>query len=259
MLQKRGMVCYISLYIYERGTICHMLVYKYMREVSFVLFHCINNGGIIPILNTLRPGQNGRHSADDIFKCDFLKENFCILIHISLEFYTKGQIDNTSMLVKVLDWCQTSNKQLLESMLAKMHPVVTWYQWVHCIWNRDIICCMCHRQDKINSSAPRTAYMRQWTGSTLVQVMACRLFGAKPLPEPMLTFCQLDPLEQTSVKFESKYEIFRCWNCIWKRSSVKWQPFCLGENDLNIVFSICMSQERGISHHFVYRVPKGQE
>ena len=28
--------------------------------------------------------------------------------------------------------------------------------------------------------------MRQWTGSALVQVMACRLFGAKPLPEPML-------------------------------------------------------------------------
>ena len=34
---------------------------------------------------------------------------------------------------------------------------------------------------------PSAAYMRQWTGSALVQVMACRLFGAKPLPEPMLT------------------------------------------------------------------------
>ena len=28
--------------------------------------------------------------------------------------------------------------------------------------------------------------------------MACRLFGAKPLPKPMLTFCQLDSKEQTS-------------------------------------------------------------
>ena len=26
--------------------------------------------------------------------------------------------------------------------------------------------------------------------------MACRLLGAKPLPEPMLTYCQLDPQEQ---------------------------------------------------------------
>ena len=43
-----------------------------------------------------------------------------------------------------------------------------------------------------NSSPPSAAYMRQWTGSALVQVMACRLFGAKPLPEPMLTYRQLD-------------------------------------------------------------------
>ena len=26
--------------------------------------------------------------------------------------------------------------------------------------------------------------------------MACCLFVTKPLPEPMLTYCQLDPLEQ---------------------------------------------------------------
>ena len=31
------------------------------------------------------------------------------------------------------------------------------------------------------------AYMRQWTGSALVQVMVWRLFGVKPLPELMLT------------------------------------------------------------------------
>ena len=53
----------------------------------------------------------------------------------------------------------------------------------------------------INSSPPSAAYMRQLIGSALVQVMACRLFGDKPLPEPMLEYCQLDPNEQTSVKF----------------------------------------------------------
>ena len=53
---------------------------------------------------------------------------------------------------------------------------------------------------------------RQRTGSTLVQVMACRLFGAKPLPEPMLTHCQLDPEEQTSVEFKSKYKAFHYEN-----------------------------------------------
>ena len=39
-------------------------------------------------------------------------------------------------------------------------------------------------------------------GSSLVQVMACRLFGAKPSPEPMLAYCQLDSWLHISVKFE---------------------------------------------------------
>ena len=50
----------------------------------------------------------------------------------------------------------------------------------------------------INSSPPGVAYMRWWTGSAVVQVMACCLFSAKPLPKPMGTYCQLDPEEQSS-------------------------------------------------------------
>ena len=42
---------------------------------------------------------------------------------------------------------------------------------------------------RFNSSPPSAAYMRRWTGSTLVQIMACRLVGAKPLPKPMLEYC----------------------------------------------------------------------
>ena len=45
----------------------------------------------------------------------------------------------------------------------------------------------------INSSPPSAAYMRQCTGSSLFQVMACRLFSAKPLPEPTLIYSQLNP------------------------------------------------------------------
>ena len=51
------------------------------------------------------------------------------------------------------------------------------------------------------SSPPNAAYMRQWIMLPLVQIMACRLFGAKPLSKPMLSCCQLHPWEQTSVKF----------------------------------------------------------
>ena len=45
-------------------------------------------------LNTLRPRQNGRHFADDIFKCIFFNENVWIPNEISLKFVPKGAIDN---------------------------------------------------------------------------------------------------------------------------------------------------------------------
>ena len=71
------------------------------------------------------------------------------------------------------------------------------------------------------------AYTRQWTGSTLVQVMASRLFGAKPLPEPMVAFCQLDPWEQISVKFESEFYHCHPRKCLLS----EWRPFCPGGDE----------------------------
>ena len=61
-------------------------------------------------------------------------------------------------------------------------------------------------------SPPSTAYMRQCTWLSLVQVMACRLFGAKSLAEPMLFYRQSDPWEQVSVKLEFEFYHFH-W--IW--------------------------------------------
>ena len=46
--------------------------------------------------------------------------------------------------------------------------------------------------------------------------MADNLFGAKPLAEPMLYHCQLDPQEQNSVKLYSKFKHFHSSKCIWK-------------------------------------------
>ena len=39
--------------------------------------------------------------------------------------------------------------------------------------------------------SPSAAYMRRWIGSPC-QIMACRLFSAKPLSKTMLCYCQLD-------------------------------------------------------------------
>ena len=46
-------------------------------------------------------------------------------------------------------------------------------------------------ESTINSSPPSAAYMRQWIGSALVQIMAWRLFGAKPLSKPMLGYYEV--------------------------------------------------------------------
>ena len=51
--------------------------------------------------NTLRPRQNGRHFADDVFKCIFLNENVWILLKISLKFVPKGRINNIPSLVQI--------------------------------------------------------------------------------------------------------------------------------------------------------------
>ena len=72
------------------------------------------------------------------------------------------------------------------------------------------------RTSDINPSPLSAAYMRHWIGSGLVQRMACRLCGAKPLTEPMLSYCKLDHWEQTSMKFESKYNTFHSCKCPWK-------------------------------------------
>ena len=82
----------------------------------------------------------------------------------------------------------------------------------------------------IKSSPPSVAYIRKWTESALVQVMACRLFGAKPLPEPMLPYCQLDYWEQNSVKFEWEFPQFHSRKCIWNCRLPKWRPFCPGRD-----------------------------
>ena len=42
---------------------------------------------------------------------------------------------------------------------------------------------------KLNSVRPSDAYMHRSTRPLLVQLMACRLVGAKPLSEPILGYC----------------------------------------------------------------------
>ena len=94
--------------------------------------------------------------------------------------------------------------------------------------------------------------------------MACRLFGAKPLSKPMLSYCQLDLWEHTSVKFESKYKPFHSWKCTWICRFGNGEYFVQGEKlrldhfrylsiqwDLHTVKRVCLTELGRVSLHFV--------
>ena len=87
-------------------TISHVKIYLVCLIIYNILYdklslrrlpHCpvIGMGSeiykITKPLNTLRPRQNGRHFADDIFKRIFLNESVSISIKISLKFVSKSQ------------------------------------------------------------------------------------------------------------------------------------------------------------------------
>ena len=89
-------------------------------------------------INTLRPRQDGRHFADDIFMCNFFNENCCILIKFSRKYFRKGPIDNNRALVQIMAWRRSGDKPLSEPIMINLptHICVTRPQWVN-IYSHD--------------------------------------------------------------------------------------------------------------------------
>ena len=86
-------------------------------------------------VNTLRLRENGRHFADDIFKCIFVNENLLIPIKKSLKFVPKGPIKNIPALVQIMAWRWSGDKPLSEPIMVSLptHICVTRPQWVN-VW-----------------------------------------------------------------------------------------------------------------------------
>ena len=82
--------------------------------------------------NSMRPRQNRRHFADDIFKPIFLNENIRISIKISLKFVPKVPINNIPALVQIMAW------QAIMMVSLLTHICVTRPQWVNVIAMRPI-------------------------------------------------------------------------------------------------------------------------
>ena len=122
---------------------CYMIFVKFIMKFRCVtLFYTIfiSIGRTVPLfnplrahaVNTLRPRHNGRHFADDIFKCFFLNENVWIPIKFSLKFVPKVPINNIPALVRIMAWRRPGDKPLSEPIMVCLltHICVTRPQWV---------------------------------------------------------------------------------------------------------------------------------
>ena len=100
---------------------------------SFKCFICHrHNHAPNPTLNTLRPGRNRRHFADNIFTYIFLKENVWISMEMLLKFVPKGPFNNIPALVQIMAWRRPGDKSLSEPMMVTLptHICVTRPKWV---------------------------------------------------------------------------------------------------------------------------------
>ena len=150
-------------------------------------------------LNTLRPRQDGRHFADNICTCIFFNENYCILIKFSLKFVGKGPIDNNPALVQIMAWRRPGNKPLSEPMVVSLptHICVTWPQWVNTLrprqngrhfadntFNRIFVNENVRILIKFSLKFVPKGSINNIPA--LIQIMAWRRPGDKPLSEPMM-------------------------------------------------------------------------
>ena len=69
------------------------------------------------MLTTSRPGQNGCHFADDIFKNMFLYKT-SILIQIALKYLSMNPINDKSSSVQIMAWHRIGAKPLSELMMV---------------------------------------------------------------------------------------------------------------------------------------------
>ena len=71
-------------------------------------------------MNTWRPRQNNRHFLNDYFKWIILYENVWISMKISLNFVSKGPINDIPALVHLMAWRRLGDKPLSEPMMVSL-------------------------------------------------------------------------------------------------------------------------------------------
>ena len=75
-----------------------------------------------------------------------------------------------------------------------------------------LLICIIYVLHECGQMRPNVAFMPPLIKPSVVQIIACRLFDAKHLPEPVQVYCWLEIYEQMSVKLESKHEDPKFWS-----------------------------------------------
>ena len=123
------------------------------------------------------------------------KSNFTVVNQATILY---NQFENYTFKIRATSPGPLSQQNFVfASFILKQHSIGTYF------WQDKLalFTTLQHIWTHFHSFHPRAANMWQWIGSALVQIMACRLLGTKPLSKPMRSYCQLDLYDQISVKF----------------------------------------------------------
>ena len=133
------------------------------------------------------------------------------------------------MAVSVTSHWRLQGFDVAESECQPHFHTLSCYCWV---WREMASWKPCH--SLMNSLRSGDEYIRHWTGPSLFRVMACRLFGAKPLPVPEQWWFIVNWILTNNIQS----------NCIWKCRLPKWRPSCLG---LSVLTHLLLFTVAGIS------------
>ena len=127
-LEKQLVECFYSWVYTNMLFINHNCINRSPQNIKYKDIYDHNQFG----LKHIEAEKNGRHFADDVFKCIFLNENIWILLKISLKFVLKGPINNILSLVQIMAWRRPGDKPLSEPMMVSLltHICVARPQWV---------------------------------------------------------------------------------------------------------------------------------
>ena len=104
-------------------------MYMYIDTKVYGMYLCQNTGRNKN--NTLRPRQNVRHFADDVFKCILLNENFAVANNILLKCIPWGLGCIIPSLFLIMAWRRPGDKSLSVPIMVMLPTqiCVTWPQW----------------------------------------------------------------------------------------------------------------------------------